>query len=416
MVPNITIVIILLCSHSMALYPALAGLRKGFYPTVVDCSIASLILYYDIGILAEMSGLQPDNRYFAPFFQTGGSNIVWCFVLLCLAPWLLRLGGVVIVVERRKANRRSRLVGSRVILFFLLSVIATIACLYIAYLHVSMDAIWVTRSELSTKLGPTIILLYLPMYILMFFIQQKESSSFIGTLFSAILVVASIACTVFIGQRTLVLMPILAFGLFRSRASLRRFALMSAFALVAAAALLPIFKWQFAEQESFMELAKSTVVSDFHRGPILAETVEKSPAFGSSVLPYPGEGYVYSALFFVPRSLVWFKGNSTAQVFTAAEDNNTVEGTDWGFGISAIDELLLNFGKVLSIPGLALYGILLSLLDRLGTKIPTCAVPVRFCGIWLMGYQLPALLMLFGGMILVAVALSFLFARTEQIH
>jgi hypothetical protein len=116
-------------------------------------------------------------------------------------------------------------------------------------------------------------------------------------------------------------------------------------------------------------------------------------------------GYAYCALFFVPRSLAPLKGYPTAQYFTGYVVGMATEATDWGFGVGAIEEILLNGGFLLFVPMMLAYGCVMGLLDRLSQQVPSLLVPTRLGAVWLCGYNLSALILLFGTMFIIALAL-----------
>ena len=388
------------------------ALRLRRCPSVVDCSILSLIVYYDIGLVLETLGIRGDGKEFLPFFSATPQDMLWPTLFIAIAPWMLRVGEIVVGTQRKKLGRKIKLANSRRFLFFLVS-FAIVGCsLYYGLSSTSEDSIWGARAEIGNALGEFIIVLYLPIYLLAFFTQVEESTSVVGTLYCLVLVFASMASTVFIGERTLLLMPLLIFALFRFDITTKRLFVIGMMGVVLAAALLPVFKWQFASKQEPEQLFVSTVLGDLYRAPVLIESARQSPLFGTNVMPYPGAGYVYAALFVVPRKLATMKGQSTAVWFTADVTNDKVEDTKWGFGISAIDEILLNFGKVLVLPGLILYGLGLALLDRLSSSFPATLGSTRLFGIWVMGYHLPALMLLFGGMIVMSVVLDLAFASS----
>jgi hypothetical protein len=125
-------------------------------------------------------------------------------------------------------------------------------------------------------------------------------------------------------------------------------------------------------------------------------------------------GYVYSALFFVPRQIAPFKGDSTAHYFTAYIAGIDPQDIDWGFGVGVIEELIINGGGLIVIPGLLVYGMLMGLLDRASLQVPSITVATRFAAIWLCGYNLPSIILQFGAMILTALVLHFVFVRVHS--
>jgi hypothetical protein len=254
-----------------------------------------------------------------------------------------------------------------------------------------------------------VVLLYAPIYVLGFFAQLKEASTFAGRSFSAFLTVTSVLSTLALGERTLILLPFLIFTLARRRLKVGQISFFGFIAIALAAMLLPLFKWQFSRGQTPSQMISSIIYGDFYRGPSLIRSIESSEMFGTRIMPYTGAGYVYAALFPVPRTIAPFKGYSTATTFTAYLSQDTPDQTSWQLGISALDDLMLNFGYVFLVPGLLIYGAAFGILGRMegGLQDPFgLRLPVRLAAIWILGYDLPALLLLYGFMALGGAAMS----------
>jgi hypothetical protein len=219
------------------------------------------------------------------------------------------------------------------------------------------------------------------------------------------LALATVASTAPIGQRTTVLLPFLVIVFFRLRLSVTRIVLTAALGTVGAALLLSSFKWQYTGNTSTVELVAQTVADDLSRDGVLARTLGATELIGTRVLAYPMSGYAYCALFFVPRWLAPVKGYPTAQYFTAYVVGTATETTDWGVGVGAIEEILLNAGLLLFVPMMLAYGLIMGFLDRLSGRVPSLVVPTRLGAVWLCGYNLSALLLLFGTMFIVVLTL-----------
>ncbi len=193
---------------------------------------------------------------------------------------------------------------------------------------------------------------------------------------------------------------------FRLKLSVTRIVLTAIVGLIAAALLLSSFKWQYnGAGRGSIELLAQTVADDFARDGVLARALGATSLVGTKVLAYPMAGYVYCALFFVPRSLAPWKGYPTAQCFTGYVVGMAADTTDWGFGVGAIEEILLNGGLLLFIPMMLVYGFAMGLFDRLSRRVPSLMVPTRLGAVWVCGYNLSALMLLFGTMFLVVLAL-----------
>jgi hypothetical protein len=61
-----------------------------------------------------------------------------------------------------------------------------------------------------------------------------------------------------------------------------------------------------------------------------------------------------------------------------------------------------------------LYGFAIYQLDQLSRRFPSLIVPTRLSALWLCGYHLPALLLMFGSMAVVCLLLHYLFASPRK--
>lgn len=413
---KLTIFATILFSHLMAARPFYLQVRDSKMPNTVDFAVISVILYYDLGIIVEaLEFSDKDNNYFTPFFSAQESIVIQAFIILVIAPWLFRLGSTIIIRGKKQNLEESlaSIIGWKRRIFYL----ATITISFVLAIHgivqISQNqSVWSGRSEITEALGPLIIILYLPTYFLGFYIKTSEAKTKFGLAFSLLLVVSSILSTFAIGQRNTVLVPILILVLFRGKINLQKILLFVTITLIIAAALLPIFKWQYANQNySIGELVVETIHSDFSRSNVLVTALERTEPLGTKILPYPMAGYVYGFLYYVPRPIVPFKGWSTAQYLTSDIVRTPIEDTSWGFGVGAIEELLLNIGFGLCIPGLIVYGMCMGALDKLSSRVPSLGVPTRLAGIWLCGYDLPSLLITFGTMAILSCVFHHLFVH-----
>ncbi|MEA2714232.1 MAG: hypothetical protein QOK27_2193 [Gemmatimonadales bacterium] len=409
---QLLIVVLIFSSHLMALARFWRRIRTRTLPSVADFACASLVLYYDIGLLLEVFGWY-ENSHFSPLLEADAGTLAWALTLLVAAPWLFRLG------ERLFRGRRvhavpedlSRLRPSRRVLFYpLISLaVAPLGILGLWWMS-SGEAIWVLRARVGMALGPLMLVLYVPMYVLAFYVRQADSRTGWGRLYSTLLVGAGIMASCAYGQRTAVLLPLLILVLFGTRVSMGRVAAGALAGLVAASILLPLYKWQFAEQEfRTADLIAKTVTGDLARAGVLRRAIELSDDVGTQVMDYPFEGYVYAGLLFVPRSLVPSKGQSTARRFTAYLESTPVEETNWGFGLGALEETIVNGGLLMALPMLLMIGMAMGILQRASSAVPSIAVPTRLAALWSCGYHLPALILLFGGMLVVALLLDWAF-------
>jgi hypothetical protein len=377
-------------------------------PRTVDFATLSILLYYDVGIVCKALFPNVRSDYFPPLAEVNDRILTLAAVILTAAPWLFHAGTA--LAKRGHVDEmdieRTSLKISRLLIFYVICLCVCGPLVYMGLQHTqSNDEVWVIRSRVTAEWGPLIVILYLPLHLLAFYVAQANSRTWLGLLTSAGLALATVASTAPIGQRTTVLLPFMVIMFFRLKLSVTRIALTAGLAVAGAALLLSTFKWQYTGSTSPGELFAQTVADDFSRDGVLARTLESSELIGTRVLTYPMSGYAYCALFFVPRWLAPVKGYPTAQQFTAYIVGMTPEGTDWGFGVGAIEEILLNGGLLLLAPILLFYGFIMGIFDRLSRQIPTLVVPTRLGAVWLCGYNLSALILLFGTMFMVVLAL-----------
>ena len=404
-------------SHGLALVPFVGSMLHGKRPATSDFAVLSFILYYDIGIALELLGFQYWSDYFLPLFGADDSVFLLSVAFIATGPWLVHAGSWL-------ANRNGRVLPQepitgiapqrRSLFYALLALVAVPLALYGLALTLDGNPVWLTRLNVASAWGPFIVILYLPLHFLAFYVIQRDSRSLWGNITCMALAFATVLSTLAIGQRTTILLPFLVLALFRFRMTLPRLTIAVVILVVSAATLLTFFKFAYAQSQlDTADLLAETLSNDLARAPVMRTVLEVSEPVGTEVLPYSMAGYVYSALFFVPRSLAPFKGVSTAHYYTGYVAGTDPEETYWGLGVGMIEELLLNVGILLVVPGLLLYGVLMGCLDRLSYHVPTLQVPTRLAALWLCGYNLPSILLTFGMMALVGVALHLLFIRTQ---
>ena len=397
-------------SHAFAMRSFGRALRERRLPEPIDFTVLSAIMYYDLGLVAEWTtGEIAPSKYFPSIWQLDPLARVLAFGFIALAPWFIRAGGW-LIRERfpapaplaRPAAPLARLAFAGVAL----SVGAGMTWWAIAYLP--GRAIWEARANIGLDLGAFVVALYLPLHLLAFYIQRPESGTRIGVCVALALTAFAIGATLPIGQRTNALLPLLLLLMFWRTPSVRSISAGAVALLASAALLLPLFKWQFAGENAVptSELIVSTFNSDLGRTPVLTEALSRSHLLGTEVMPYPGAGYVYTALFFVPRSELPEKGYATAIEFTAAVINEPAEEVNWRFGVGVVEEVMLNFGT-LAVPfGLVLFGIGLTYGSRAARRVPVLRVPLCLAALWSFGYDSASLLLTFGVMGAVCVVLD----------
>jgi hypothetical protein len=412
------ILLLLAISHGPFLARLLSSLRARRMPTTREMVILSFFVYYDLGFLAEISGIPYINPFFPSVFDVNGSTLAVVLTIIVIAPWVLDLPAGI----RRKRGVIAPVCESAIrpslrLYFYPTMSVLCLACLGVSLLFSRQSLhIWSVRNEMSTALGPYVIIVLIPLYVLAFYVKQRDATSIGGSLYLIFLVLCATATAIPLGERTYILMPWIIVMIFWKKITIQNIAIGGIVALVGAALLLPIFKWQSSKTSNAPDLLMSALNNDVARAPILADVVRKSEWVGTSTLSYSGEGYIYSALLFIPRSVAPFKGYSTAVYYTAHISDNSPEAMGWGLGISAIDELLLNFGFLFLPLGLVLCGVVICFADYASATIPALIVPTRLAALFLLGYHLPALMQSFGAMAILACVLNFIFAsRTKPL-
>jgi hypothetical protein len=384
-------------------------------PSTREFIIMSFAIYYDLGFLVEAAGISYINPFFPSIFVADDGMIALSVAVIVASPWILdwAAGGLewraqefsdaicVLQPKRRKA-------------FYLTTILMCLACVIgSAIFAFGSLSIWSVRHSVGERLGPFVILLFVPLYILAFFVKLKESHSVVGRMFLVFLVLCSILAVLPVGERTYILLPFVVVFLFWHQISLRSLVVTGAAALLGAALLLPLFKWQESTTSDSSDLVVSTLNGDISRAPVSSDILAHSNLIGTRILDYPGAGYVYSFLFFVPRSIAPFKGLSDGVAYTAYKTGASPDDTSWVLGIGAIDELIINFGFLFLPVGLALYGLAIRQADLASQRIPSLVVPTRLAGIFLLGYHLPAILQTYGAMAIAGIVLHKVFAHTE---
>lgn len=376
--------------------------------------LVSYIIHYDFGLLLEMLSPLSGDGLFALVQRNNLAGAVG-FLTLLFAPYCVLLGyrwGIAAVLARPDVRSAVGVRFRRVALVWLCmgAVSLAWALVGLGYLREGTQ-VWSARAQIGADWGPFIVFVYVPLHILAFFLSTEESQGPRGLAFAVFLAGCAVCAVAPTGQRTNVLLAPLMILLFWRRASLRRLAVGGGILLVIAAVLLPLFKWQYEQQiESTRELLLGTLQADIGRTSSLAYSLERAQWVGTDVLPYPMAGYVYSVLFFVPRSIAPLKGFATATYVTAEMVNQLPDETGWLIGLGATEELMLNGGLILVLPGLVGYGLLFGMGHQYSRERRQYDIPLCLAALWLFAYNLPAILLLFGVMALAGA----LMARIRQ--
>jgi len=398
-----------LVSHALAMRPFIHALRQRRLPEPIDFTALSAILYYDLGLLAEwVTGDVAPSKFFVSIWQLNSLYRALAFGFIALAPWCIRAGGWLLREQTGPAPAARPTSALARAVFLALALPAGALLTWWSLTYLPGRAIWEARANIGLDLGLYVIALYLPLHTLAFYIQRPESRSLAGAGAALLLTAFAIGATLPIGQRTNALLPLLLLIVFWRKPGIRAIGAGALALFVSAALLLPLFKWQFAGENSATtsELVVSTFNSDLGRSPVLAEALARSITIGSELMPYPGAGYVYTALFFVPRSVVPAKGFATAIEFTAAVVNEPAADVSWRFGVGVVEEAMLNFGLFVVPFTLAAFGMALALGARAARRVPVLHVPLCLAALWSFGYDSASLLLTFGTMAAVGLALD----------
>ncbi len=413
---------LMVTSHLLAAAPAWSALRRGILPAPAIAAAISFIFYYDFGLAAELLGFDYEVPYFRSILDARRDTQWFVISMLIVSPWILRAGAKLAGPANRPdsaaegrfsdATKRPWLGERRRLSFYVIACITTAMPAWYGLTHlIDGGEIWQIRTQVGANLGPLIILLSLPMYILAFYAATEDARTPKGRMFILYLAFAAICASIICSQRTLVLFPIIlaALSFFRRISFWKAFTIATG-AIVFAAVILPIFRASYTGQ-TFRDdnLLVEIIHNDFSRAAVIATVTEVSPPVGTDVLPRTLSGYLYSALYFVPRQLAPFKGRSTAMHFTGFIVNQPPEWLNWGFGVGMLEELILNVGTRYCLLGVCAYGLVIGWLSRIEVAYPTVSMPLRIGPVFLCGYHLPSLLSNFALMWIVCIYFSWLF-------
>ncbi len=392
-------------SHGLAAVGFWKAIARKRIPNMVDFACVSTLLYYDVGIWLEFSGVDLEDRYLGSLLSASDLDFGISIAILIFMPWLFHLGSRIAnggtslpTLERVTEEFAPRVRG----LFYWLAIGITIPLVIAGFLRIAEGLpIWEARMKIGNEWGVLVTVLYLPSHLLAFYVFQADSRLKRGVIFVLWLILSGIVSTLAIGERTNMLVPLVIVILFWIRPTLKTLVPVLAVLVIGAAMSLPLFKHRYSASDvSSMDLVILTVHNDLSRSSSLATAVNLSVPFGTKILPYPLAGYVYSAFFFMPRQIAPFKGQSTTNHFTGHVAGSLPDEIDWGLGIGVAEELLLNVGLVFVGPGFLIYGMCMGLIDRHSRSAFSLVVPTRLGNLFLCGYNLPSILFTFGTMAL----------------
>jgi hypothetical protein len=414
----LSIAVAILVSHAPFLLSFVRSLRRQEIPDVLRFATLGIFVYYDLGFALEALGWHYPSPFFAPILSYSLEEFATIGIVILVAPYLLALGFRPTASPLARVPLRPVLgFAPRMKPIFLLLFLPVVLALG----FVGFTAIRGAASAAEVKLlwmgtlGSGYIVFLLPLFLVSFFLRTADCSSRSGYAVLAILLVTSVAATLFLGQRTMTLLPFLMLVFFHIRLNAFRLAV-SVVALFAFASAALFFYKGYAIDNSLDLAARAEMVfgNDLTRAPVLARAVRESQPLGTVVLPTAGQGYWYAAQFYLPRSLAPAKGYSTPAYFTALTNGEDAEYISWSLGLGFLEELILNFGFYAVFPGVVLYGLGLGLLQRAARAWPCAAVGIHLAAFWMCGYALPSVLLYFGTMTMLAILLQSLFIQTAQ--
>lgn len=412
--------IALIAAHAPFAVGFLRSLHRRQIPEILSFATVGIMLYYDLGFILECFGWSFASPFYAPLVTYGLEEFSAAGLAVLVAPYLLAAG------FRLTAGRPAPLGASPELVFaprFKPVFLAVFIPISLALGVLGYSALQGAASPADVKrlwlgtIGGGYIVFLLPMFLLAFFLRTRDCLSRSGTVTLVLLLAASTSATLFLGQRTMTLLPFLMIVLFRPRVNAAGLALSLLALFVFASGALVFYKGYAVRQDlDFTERAELVLGSDLVRANVLARAMEESEAIGTKILPDPGQGYLYTALLYFPRSWVPRKGYSTATYFTAFANGEDAEYVAWGLGLGFLEEIILNFGFLLLVPGVILYGMGLGLLQRLCRSFQSAVIGTHLAAIWICGYGLPSVTLYFGSMTILAILLeSFFLTRAEAI-
>ena len=365
---RIAFAVALLLAHAPFAVAFLRSIRRRQVPGVLLFAVLGVLLYYDLGFALQSFGWTFPSPYFPSLGSYDVEDFVTVGLVILATPYLLAIG------YRAVAGRLEELPAAPTLNFsprlkpIFLALFLPV-CLLLGL--VGFAAIRGATSAAEVKLlwvgilGGGYIAFLMPMFVLAFYLRTQDSGTRAGRFIVFFLLAASVSATLFLGQRTMTLLPFLMLALFRARLSTLRLALSIALLFAFASVALVFYKGYAVRQDlDILQRAEMVVGADLVRANVLARAIQESEPLGSRLLPVVGQGYFYTVLFYLPRSWAPHKGYSTAAYFTAFANGEETEFVAWGLGLGFLEEIILNFGFLAVVPGVMLYGFGLGLLER----------------------------------------------------
>lgn len=407
-----------LASHVWATRSFVVAAKRRLMPRPVDFAMASFLIYYDIELIAEVLGFRYLFPGFAAFFFDPDTASWIVLFLIGAAPWALKAGAKLLAPSEAERPRPKAGPGATLRwrpAFYAFLPMVCIPLLLLSHSQLAGSATIADVRYVSVPaLGQYLIVLYIPLGLLAFYVRERDATTRVGTLIAIGLAAVAIYTTLPVGERTLALLPLLVLFGFRARLSIRRAIGAATVLVLVAVVLVSVFKSDYVTggNTTVSDSATYVMSADLGRGPIADTVVNLSNPLGTKLLPYPGAGYVYSALYYVPRTIAPFKGYSSGAYFTG-NALHADPGSDLGFSYAfgTIEELALNFGYALVLPLLVLVGMLLSAAERASRRVPSLLIPTRLGALWLCSFDSSSQLLLFGSMAVTCLILHAIFSR-----
>jgi hypothetical protein len=415
---DLVLLLLLTVAHApLALHFALQ-LHKGRIPSTWIFAAMGIIVYYDLGIFCQFLGVEYSSAFFPPLQHCSEEELVAVVLLLLVCPYLLWCGSL--AISRRDADQEEgRLISLPPAMRGLFTVLFLPVSLALAAF--GTYALWGSPSVAEAKMqwvayfGSAYIVFLVPMFLVGFLVRTNFSRERWGKVLLFLLIGCSVTSTLFLGQRTMTLLPMLLLMLFYFRVHLLR--LVVAFGILAIISSTTLFFYKGYAVNSDLALKEGLVQvlnNDITRVTVLTQALRSSDLVGTSILPNPGQGYFYSLALYIPRRVLPEKGYSTTAYFTGMTSGEDVEYISWGLGVGFLEQIALNFGKLAILPGILVYGMFLGLLDRISVGAPSTIVGIRLGAVWMSGYDTSSILMYFGSMALFAFLLESLFVSRSR--
>ncbi|MCZ2155516.1 MAG: hypothetical protein LC114_16705 [Bryobacterales bacterium] len=396
----------------------LRSLHRRQIPEILNFAAVGIILYYDLGFILECFGWSFVSPFYAPLSTYGLERFSTVGLILLTAPYLLAIGFHLTAgrMEQLSADPTHGFDPRLKPIFWMVFVPVSLALGGVGYaaLHGAASPAEVKLLWLGAMGGGYVAFL-VPMFLLAFFLRTRDCLSRSGVLTVVLFLAASTSATLFLGQRTMTLLPFLMVVLFRPRVNALSLFLSFLGLFLFASGALVFYKGYAVRQDlNLTERMEMVLGNDLVRANVLARAVDESEPIGTKILPGPGRGYLYTALLYIPRSWLPQKGHSTAAYFTAFANGEDAEFVSWGLGIGFLEEIILNFGFLLLVPGVVVYGMGLGLLQRVCQAFESAAVGAHLSAIWICGYGLPSVVLYFGSMTIFAIVLENFFLHSAD--